>query len=58
MTKNEQVTVEWCGPVGHVSKTFGELKPGQTYTVSAELAGALLDSVLWKRPAAKAKEKE
>jgi hypothetical protein len=53
------VTLEWCGPVGHVSKTFGELVPGTTYVVEAGLAETLVHSDFWRAPtkrAAKAAE--
>ncbi len=56
MTKTDTVQVTWIGPTGHVSKTLGELVPGQTYTVPADMP---VDDAFWQRQKpAKAKAEE
>jgi hypothetical protein len=46
-TTPDRVTMTWNGPRGHVSETYGELVPGQTYTVSREVAISCVRDPHW-----------
>ncbi len=53
----------WCGPIGHVSPTYGDLVPGKEYDVSDEIVDYLLSQPdCWQpvpvKTAVKVKDKE
>ncbi len=49
---DETEALEWVGPTGHTSPTFGELVPGRHYPVPKDHVAAFLkDADCWCRPA-------